>query len=165
MRRVAASVRLREDFERAMNEATREHPMRHFVQQAAGLMLQTAIEEQVEEFLGRGHYQRGSRLRTGWRNGYEPVTVKSEAGPLALCRPKLRGTEEPYGFEVPAGLGRTTKELEALAVRAYVRGLAAGCPRAREPDGLRHSQSPLDQLVQHPRDHAATFSFCSVTRS
>jgi transposase-like protein len=155
MRRVAASVRLREEFEQAMSEATPEHPMRHFVQKAAGLLLQTAIEEQVEEFLGRGHYQRGARLRPGWRNGYESVTVKSEAGPLTLARPKLRGTEEPYAFEVPAGLGRTTKELEALAVRAYVRGLST-----RDVEGLygevfggRLSKSAVSRTLASLEDH------------
>ena len=35
-------------------------------------MLQVALEQEVEEFLGRAHYQRGSRRRRGWRNGYEP---------------------------------------------------------------------------------------------
>lgn len=78
----------------------------------------------MEEFLGRGHYPRGERRRVGWRNGYEPLTVKSEAGPLALSRPKLRATEKAYEFRLPAGLGKTTAELEALATREYVRGLS-----------------------------------------
>lgn len=124
MRRVPPSIRLKEEFVSAMKDATTEHPMRNFVQRSAQLLLQTAIEEQVEEFLGRGHYERGERRRRGWRNGYSPVSLKTEAGPVELSRPKLRATSEPYELEIPAGLGTRTRELEALAVRAYVRGLS-----------------------------------------
>jgi len=115
---------MREEFQEELREATSEHPMSDFARRAATLMLQTAMEEQVQEFLGRGHYDRGERRRCGWRNGYSALTIKSEAGPLNVLRPKVRGTEEPYASETPGGLGRSTKELEALATRAYVRGLS-----------------------------------------
>lgn len=124
MKRVPPSERMREEFEEALAGATPDHPMRDFARQSAALMLQVAMEEHIEEFLGRGHYHRGDRRRTGWRNGYSALTLKSEAGPLNVFRPKVRGTEEPYASQTPGGLGRSTKELEALATRAYVRGLS-----------------------------------------
>jgi len=124
MKRVPPSERMREEFQEAPTDATPEHPMREFARRAAALMLQVTMEEQVQEFFGREHYGRGERRRRGWRNGYSGLTVKSEAGPLEVLRPKVRGTQEPYAFQTPGGLGRTTEELEALATRAYVRGLS-----------------------------------------
>ena len=57
---------------------------------------QVAIEAEATAFLGREYYRRGERQRVGWRNGYEAKQVQSEAGPLELAMPQLRGTEEPF---------------------------------------------------------------------
>jgi len=59
-------------------------------------MLQVAVEQEVEDFLGRGHYRRGSRKQEGWRNGYEPGKVKTANGLLEIALPQLRATKEPY---------------------------------------------------------------------
>ena len=40
----------------------------------ARLILQTALEVEVTEFLGRDRYARGERTRAGHRNGYAPTT-------------------------------------------------------------------------------------------
>ena len=56
----------------------------------ARLLLQTAIEAEVSEFLGRDRYQRAASAddaRAGMRNGYCPTTVKTTAGPVTLARP------------------------------------------------------------------------------
>ncbi|HSJ44361.1 MAG TPA: transposase [Euzebyales bacterium] len=45
----------------------------------ARLILQTAVEAEVTEFLGRDRYARGDRARPGHRNGYSNVTVKTTA--------------------------------------------------------------------------------------
>jgi hypothetical protein len=47
----------------------------------ARLLLQTALEAEVIEFLGRGRYARGERTRAGYRNGHTELTVKTTAGP------------------------------------------------------------------------------------
>src|SRR5436190_3709873 len=64
----------------------------------ARLIIQTALEAEVEVFLGRARYQRaaGVDARPGSRNGYCPVTVKTTAGPVTVARPKLRGTTEAF---------------------------------------------------------------------
>ena len=41
------------------------------------LLMQTAMEAEVTEFLGRDRYQREGRTRAGSRNGHAPVTVKT----------------------------------------------------------------------------------------
>jgi len=65
-------------------------PMLGFVRSLARYILQVSIEEEASEFLGRGHYRRGKRLRVGWRNGYEPKGVQTESGLLELGISQLR---------------------------------------------------------------------------
>jgi transposase-like protein len=65
----------------------------------ARLIIQTALEAEVEAFLGRARYQRSAAAedaRPGLRNGYSPATVKTTAGPVTVQRPKLRGTTEAF---------------------------------------------------------------------
>ena len=59
-----------------------------FVGRLARYMLQVAIEAEATAFLGCDHYRRGERQRVGWRNGYEPKRVQTEAGVLELAVPQ-----------------------------------------------------------------------------
>jgi putative transposase len=54
--------------------------------------MQTALEAEVDEFLGRARYQRRTdQGRPGSRNGWQqPAAVKTTMGPVQLQRPKLR---------------------------------------------------------------------------
>ena len=71
--------------------------------------MQTAIEAEVTEFLGRERYAHGDRTRTGSRNGHCPTTIKTTAGPVTIDRPKLRGTDEalPPGCSASGCAGPT----------------------------------------------------------
>jgi putative transposase len=95
-----------------------------FVCATAQFMLQVAIEAEATAFLGRGHYRRGERQRPGWRNGYEPKTVQTEAGLLKMAMPQLRATEERFRPILPERLGRRSGDLEGLVRGMYVRGLS-----------------------------------------
>lgn len=131
MQRVPPSRQMEEALAEDLRAGFAGDPLRQFVARAAQFMLQVALEEQVEAFLGRGHYQRGAREREGWRNGYGARTVKTEAGPLVVHPPKVRGTSEPFSRPWPEGLTGTTPELQDLILRGYVRGLST-----RDVDGL-----------------------------
>ncbi|MBA2313096.1 MAG: transposase [Actinobacteria bacterium] len=88
------------------------------------LIMQSAIEAELTEFLGRDRYARGERAREGHRNGYQPVTVKTTAGPVTLERPKSRGTDEVFASRL-LGKGVTrTNALESLVIAGFVRGLS-----------------------------------------
>lgn len=88
------------------------------------LVMQTALEAEVTEFLGRDRYGRGERAREGSRNGYAETTVKTTAGPVTVERPKLRGTDEAFASRL-FGKGVTkTNALESLVIAGYVRGLS-----------------------------------------
>jgi putative transposase len=93
----------------------------------ARLIIQTALEVEVTEFLGRARYQRAASAedaRPGCRNGYCPTTVKTTAGPVAVERPKLRGTTEAFASRL-FGTGVTkTNALESLVIAGFVRGLS-----------------------------------------
>ncbi|MGC8464100.1 MAG: transposase [Acidimicrobiales bacterium] len=48
--------------------------------------MQTAIEAEVTEFLGRERYSHGERSRAGSRNGHGPTTIKTGVGALRRTR-------------------------------------------------------------------------------
>ncbi|MGH3431252.1 MAG: IS256 family transposase [Thermocrispum sp.] len=93
----------------------------------ARLIIQTAVEAEVAEFLGRARYQRrvaAQDARAGSRNGYCPTTIKTTAGPVTVERPKLRGTGEKFASRL-FGRGVTrSNALESLVIAGYVRGLS-----------------------------------------
>ncbi len=88
------------------------------------LLMQTALEAEVTEFLGRARYQRSDPARAGSRNGYSPLTVKTTAGPVTLERPKLRGTSESFASRLLGNAVTRTNALESLVIAGYVRGLS-----------------------------------------
>ena len=119
MKRVPPSMRMKEEVEALLRgegeaEVTVAVPMDGFVRGTARYMLQVAIEAEATAFLGRGHYRRGDRTRAGWRNGYEPKGVQTEAGLLQLAVPQLRGIHEPFRPKLPERLASRTPDLEAL---------------------------------------------------
>ena len=88
------------------------------------LVVQAALEAEVSEFLGRDRYARGDRDRDGYRNGHAELKVKTTAGPVALERPKLRGTTEPFTSRLLGKGVSRTNALEALVISGFVRGLS-----------------------------------------
>jgi putative transposase len=93
----------------------------------AQLLMQAALEAEVTEFLGRDRYQRAAACadaRPGSRNGYREVTVKTTTGPVALSRPKLRGTSEAFASRLFGTHVTKTNALESLVIASFVRGLS-----------------------------------------
>jgi putative transposase len=93
----------------------------------AQLLMQAALEAEITEFLGRDRYQRDAACedaRPGSRNGYREVTVKTTAGPVALARPKLRGTTEAFASRLFGSHVSRTNALETLVIASFVRGLS-----------------------------------------
>jgi len=157
MKRVPPSVRLKEEIEGLLqghefpSAASAEPPMVGFVGRLARYMLQVAIEAEATAFLGRDHYRRGDRQRVGWRNGYEPKRVQSEAGVLELAVPQLRRTEEPFRPTVTDRLQTRTADLESLVRGMYVRGLSTQDVSALYTDtfgGSRLSKSTVSRVTQ-----------------
>ena len=94
---------------------------------ATRLLLQTALEAEVTEHLGRDRYERREKAeeaKVGSRNGYSPLTIKTTTGPVTLARPKLRATTQQFASRL-LGKGVTrTNAIESLVIAGYVRGLS-----------------------------------------
>jgi putative transposase len=125
----------------------------------AQLLMQAALEAEVTEFLGRDRYARAALsedARPGSRNGYREVTVKTTAGPIALERPKLRGTTEAFASRLFGAHVTKTSALESLVIASFIRGLSVRDVEATLADALGEqaaiSKSTVSTVCQAIRD-------------
>lgn len=131
----------------------------------AQLIIQTAVEAEVTEFLGRARYQRAADCpdaRPGSRNGYCEATIKTTAGPVTIARPKLRGTTEVFASRL-FGKGITKSHaLESLVIAGFVRGLSTRDVEATLADALGAeaalSKSTVSTVCQAIRDELEAWS-------
>jgi transposase-like protein len=110
----------------------------------ARLLLQTALEAEVSEFLGRERYARAAtneNARAGSRNGYCDTTIRTTAGPVTLARPKLRGTSEVFASRLLGAGVSKTHALESLVIAGFVRGLSTRDVEATLADALGEQAS------------------------
>lgn len=138
--RVSPTEKIRADID-ALFTADRDlvEVLEEVARLGARLIIQTAVEAEVTEFLGRARYQRSADVedgRAGSRNGYCPSTVKTTTGPITIARPKLRGTTEAFASRL-FGKGVTkTNALESLVIAGFVRGLSVRDVEATLADAL-----------------------------
>jgi len=125
----------------------------------AQLLMQAALEAEVTEFLGRDRYQRAALTgdaRPGSRNGYRDVTVKTTAGPVALARPKLRGTTGAFASRLFGSHVTRTNALESLVIASFIRGLSVRDVEATLADALGDqaaiSKSTVSSVCQQIKD-------------
>jgi putative transposase len=99
----------------------------------ARLIIQRAVEDEFDAWLGRARYerrpgyQRGLRnYESGMRNGFRPRTVQTAEGELEIEIPQVREAAETFAsrlFPRTPKLLRT-EPLKALVIGAFVRGLS-----------------------------------------
>ena len=125
----------------------------------AQLLMQAALEAEVTEFLGRDRYARAGLTqdaRPGSRNGYREVTVKTTAGPVALARPKLRGTTEAFASRLFGSHVTKTNALESLVIASFIRGLSVRDVEATLAEALGDqaaiSKSTVSAICQQIKD-------------
>ena len=87
---------------------------------------QEMLEQEVTDYLGRGHYERReeSREHRGYRNGYRPANMDTAEGRVKLQVPQVRESLEPYRSTLVDFLRGNSDVLERLAVEMYTRGLS-----------------------------------------
>jgi putative transposase len=127
------------------------------------LMLQTALEAEVDAFLGRARYQRRTEdSPAGSRNGWQPpTTVRTTMGEVELQRPKLRGTDQAFCSQLfGAGVTRTNA-LESLVISGWVRGLSdrdveATLAEVLGPEAAL-SKSTVSRICQRIREQFAAW--------
>jgi putative transposase len=84
-------------------------------------LVQTALEQEFEQFIGAGRWKR-SEQRKGWRNGAKPRQWRTRVGTLDLLIPKDReGRFQPSLF---ARYERSEKALVLALIEMYVKGVS-----------------------------------------
>jgi putative transposase len=99
----------------------------------ARLIIQRAVEDEFDAWLGRARYerrpeyQRGLRnYESGLRNGFRARTVQTAEGELEIEIPQVREAAETFASKLfPRGTKLVrTEPLKALVIGAFVRGLS-----------------------------------------
>ena len=99
----------------------------------ARLIIQRAVEEEFDAWLGRARYERRPEhergLRNfgdGYRNGYRPRRVQTAEGELQVEIPQVREAAETFASKLFPRTPRLlqTEPLKALVIGAFVRGLS-----------------------------------------
>jgi transposase-like protein len=100
-------------------------PLGEAARRGAQLVLQKALEMEVDAFLGRGHYERCAEGGlVGYRNGYEPKKVHLAEGSIELQVPQLRETLEAFESIWLRAIGKRSKRLLELMPMLYVKGMS-----------------------------------------
>jgi putative transposase len=94
----------------------------------ARLIIQRAVEEEFDTWLGRARYERRPDAVPGKRNGFRPRHLQTGEGELRIEIPQVRETAEPFVSKL-FRKGHTkrllrTDPLKAMIVGAFVRGLS-----------------------------------------
>ncbi len=100
-----------------------------FARQGVQRLLQRVLEEEVDELLGRGRYERRLAVDApaGHRNGLgKPRRLSLSSGTITLRRPRVRGLEERFESRLLPAFKRRTEEVGRLLPELYLHGLAHG---------------------------------------
>jgi transposase-like protein len=92
----------------------------------ARLIIQRAVEEEFDAWLGRARYERRPGVKAGMRNGFRARTLQTAEGALEVEIPQVREAAAPFISRLfPRGTKLLrTEPLKALVIGAFVRGLS-----------------------------------------
>jgi putative transposase len=135
-RTVPPSAEIEEQIDRLLAVGVGENPRESLSELArlgARLIIQRAVEDEFDAWLGRARYerrpdhQRGLRnYGSGLRNGFRPRKAQTLEGELEVEIPQIREAAEPFVsklFPCSTKVLRT-EPLRALVIGAFVRGLS-----------------------------------------
>ena len=135
-RTVPPSAEIEEQIDRLLAVGVGENPRESLSELArlgARLIIQRAVEDEFDAWLGRARYerrlahQRGLRnYDSGLRNGFRPRRVQTLEGELEVAIPQIREAAEPFVsklFPCSTKVLRT-EPLRAMVIGAFVRGLS-----------------------------------------
>jgi putative transposase len=135
-RTVPPSAEIEAQIEQLLAVGVGENPRESLSELArlgARLIIQRAVEDEFDAWLGRARYerrpdyQRGLRnYQAGLRNGFRPRRVQTLEGELQVEIPQVRAAAEPFVsklFPCSTKVLRT-EPLRAMVIGAFVRGLS-----------------------------------------
>ena len=135
-RTVPPSAEIEEQIENLLAVGVGENPRESLSELArlgARLIIQRAVEDEFDAWLGRARYERRSGPARGpgdessaLRNGFRPRKVHTLEGELEVDIPQVRSAAEPFVsklFPCSTKVLRT-EPLRAMVIGAFVRGLS-----------------------------------------
>jgi putative transposase len=135
-RTVPPSAEIEDQIDELLAVGVGENPRQSLSELAklgARLIIQRAVEDEFDAWLGRARYdrrpdyQRGLRnYQSGLRNGFRPRKVQTGEGELEVEIPQVRQAAETFVSKLfPRGTKLLrTEPLKALVIGAFVRGLS-----------------------------------------
>jgi putative transposase len=123
------SAEIEEQIDRLLAVGVGENPRESLSELAklgARLIIQRAVEEEFDAWLGRARYERRPDYQRGLRNGFRPRKVQTAEGELAVKIPQVREAAELFVSKLfPRGTKLLRAEpLRAIVIGAFVRGLS-----------------------------------------
>src|ERR687887_898181 len=128
-RTVPPSAEIEAQIDRLLAVGVGENPRESLSELAklgARLIIQRAVEEEFDAWLGRARYERRPEAPPGLRNGFRPRRVQTAEGELSVEIPQVRAAAEPFVSKLfPRGTKLLrTEPLRAMVIGAFVRGLS-----------------------------------------
>src|SRR4051812_3427216 len=128
-RTVPPSAEIEEQIDRLLAVGVGENPRESLSELAklgARLIIQRAVEDEFDAWLGRARYERRAEAPPGLRNGFRPRRVQTAEGELSVQIPQVREAAEPFVSKLfPRGTKLLrTEPLRAMVIGAFVRGLS-----------------------------------------
>jgi putative transposase len=134
----------------------------------AKLIIQRAVEDEFDAWLGRARYerrpeyQRGLRnYGSGLRNGFRPRKVQTLEGELSVEVPQVREAAEPFASKLFPRATKVlrTEPLRAMVIGAFVRGLSMrDVESLLEKAGLgKLSRSTASRICQELKERFEAF--------
>jgi putative transposase len=171
-RTVPPSAEIEEQIEQLLAVGVGENPRESLSELArlgARLIIQRAVEDEFEAWLGRARYerrpeyQRGLRnYEGGLRNGFRPRRVQTAEGELEVEIPQVREAAETFASKLfPRGTKLVrTEPLKALVIGAFVRGLSMRDVESLcEKAGLgKLSKSTVSRVCEELRERYEAFN-------
>ena len=99
-----------------------------YVRERAQAFIQSVLEEEVNELLGRDrHTRREYDSPAGYRNGHgKDRRLSTSIGTVTLRRPRVRDCEEQFVSRVLPLFAKRTEQIGELLPQLYLHGLASG---------------------------------------
>jgi putative transposase len=131
-RKVAPSQMVREQLEHTLCGGVEAESNLLFTLAQLGMkhLVQQALEQEQQDYLGRDRYERRSEKSAsgrGYRNGYEEAGLSTAEGKACVRAPQVRGVShdgEPYRSGLMEFLQNNSEALERLVTEMYARGLS-----------------------------------------
>ena len=162
-RTVPPSAEIEEQIDQLLAVGVGENPRESLSELAklgARLIIQRAVEDEFDAWLGRARYerrpdyQRGLRnYESGLRNGFRPRRLQTAEGELEVEIPQVREAAEPFVSKLfPRGTKLLrTEPLRAMVIGAFVSGPVDARRRVAVRAGRARQALEVDRLADLQR--------------